>query len=55
MGCSQHDTSPSVPFTTMISVSHFSPRKRVPAAVGMGRRLPNTPASPTIRAAEVVG
>ena len=41
MGLEQQDTSPSVPFTTMISVSHCSQRSRVPGAVAMGRRLPN--------------
>ena len=41
MGCPQHETSPSVPFTTMISVSHCAQRNLVPAAVAMSRRIPN--------------
>jgi hypothetical protein len=46
IGCSQHDSSSSVPFTTMISVSHFSQRNLVPAAVGMQRRIPNRAGHP---------
>jgi len=35
MGWPQHDTSPSLPFTTMISVSHCAQRRRFPGAIGM--------------------
>src|SRR5262245_60084096 len=35
IGVPQHDTSPSEPFTTMISVSHCGHRSRFPGAVGM--------------------
>jgi pimeloyl-ACP methyl ester carboxylesterase len=49
MGCPQHDTSPSVPFTTMISVSHCAQRKRLPAAVDMLGRIPNGPAGSASR------
>jgi pimeloyl-ACP methyl ester carboxylesterase len=36
MGSPQHDTWPSLPLTTMISVSHCAQRRRFPGAIGMG-------------------
>ena len=43
MGWPQHDTSPSLPFTTMISVSHCAQRRRFPGAIDMvpGYRTPS--------------